>query len=111
MKYLNKIDSENICVDSILVDDAEALTQETVDAFISTLGLSGKYIAADENYIGGYYDQEIDKLVYAKPFPSWTLDSNGCWNPPVAHPRIEGVSHVWDEPSLQWIVVPEVSSP
>jgi hypothetical protein len=111
MKYLNKIDNENICVDSILVDDAEASTQETVDAFISLLGLSGKYVVADENYIGGSYNQEIGKLVHMKPFSSWTLDGDGVWNPPVPHPRIEGVSHVWDEPSLQWIVVPEVPSP
>jgi len=108
MKFLNKIDEENICIDSILVEDSEVETQEKVDALISLLGLSGKYIAADENYIEGFYDVETGRLIQRKPFLSWILDSNGKWIPPVPHPQIEGVSHVWSESELEWVIVTEI---
>jgi hypothetical protein len=50
--------------------------------------------------IGGRYDPVRDEFVRPQPFPSWTLDSNNNWNPPV-----ENVNDgwVWDESSLSWI--------
>jgi len=111
MKYLNKIDSENVCVDCIIADESETLTQEKVNAFISMLGLTGTYIAADRNYIEGSYIPELGRLVFKKPYPSWTLDGNGEWAPPVTHPQTEGVSYAWNESELQWSVVSEVPTP
>jgi hypothetical protein len=36
-----------------------------------------------------------------QPFPSWTLDQNAKWQPPVAYPN-DGVIYDWDEESLSW---------
>jgi len=37
-----------------------------------------------------------------QPYPSWTLDENGDWRPPVQPSNIEG-NQVWDEDSSSWI--------
>ena len=51
--------------------------------------------------IGYYYDEEADVFVAPQPYPSWTLDTNHDWQPPVARPE-EGYWS-WDEDNLQWI--------
>lgn len=51
--------------------------------------------------IGCAYNEELNRFVYEQPFPSWTLDSNLDWQPPVAKP--EG-DYVWNEEVLAWVV-------
>lgn len=50
--------------------------------------------------IGMTYDAVKDEFVAPQPFPSWSLDSNNDWQPPVARP--EGAFY-WDEESLSWV--------
>jgi hypothetical protein len=38
------------------------------------------------------------------PYPSWTLDANYDWQPPVPHPQDEK-EYKWDESVLQWVEV------
>ena len=55
--------------------------------------------------IGGYYDSERDAFMYAKPFPSWTLNEETLdWQPPVDPPE-EALERpfVWDEEKQQWV--------
>lgn len=109
MKYLNKIDENNNCVDCIIVEDAEVTTPEKTAQFIQLLNLQGNWIVDEGNYSGGYYDTSINKLVSLKPYPSFVLNAeDGLWYAPVECPRIEGVSHVWNESKLEWVVVPEI---
>jgi len=56
------------------------------------------------NYAGvGYsYDAERDGFVPPQPYPSWSLDEQCRWVPPV--PRPEGL-YRWDESTLSWVVV------
>jgi hypothetical protein len=58
------------------------------------------------NYAGiGYtYREDIDAFVTPQPFPSWTLDSNVVWQPPVAVPS-DGNMYNWNEDSQSWEVV------
>ena len=57
------------------------------------------------------YDSEKDMFIPPQPYPSWTLDSNGNWNAPVAPPTKdyagsnvnEAVDRSWDEDNQQWI--------
>jgi len=58
------------------------------------------------NYAGiGYtYRSDIDAFVSPQPFPSWTLNSNVTWQPPVARP-IDGKIYSWDEDSQSWEVI------
>lgn len=50
--------------------------------------------------VGFMYDEDADVFICPQPFPSWTLDLNYDWQPPMAQP--EGIISVWDEASLSW---------
>jgi hypothetical protein len=52
--------------------------------------------------IGYSYNEDADVFVSYTTFPSWSLDSNYDWQPPVAKP--EGDFN-WDEESLSWIPI------
>ena len=62
--------------------------------------------------IGQTYDSVKDKFISAQPFPSWSLDSNDDWQPPVARPAEstlileENVSILrfanWNEAEYRW---------
>ena len=54
--------------------------------------------------IGFTYDEVRDEFVFPQPYPSWSLDSNNDWQPPVARP--EGEDYLWDEAALAWVAVP-----
>lgn len=111
MKYLNKVDEENNCVDCIIVSDDDVDTAEKLAQLISLLQLEGNWILDDRNYNGGYYETSIDRLVFPRPHASFILnEENGEWDPPVPHPQVEGVNHAWDESKLEWVVVTEIPS-
>ena len=58
------------------------------------------------NYAGiGYtYRADIDAFVPPQPFPSWTLDADANWQPPVAMPTDGTMEkpYVWDEATTSW---------
>ena len=54
--------------------------------------------------IGYTYNEEADVFVRPQPYPSWSIDSNHDWQPPVAAP--EGLVY-WDEESLSWLPIPD----
>lgn len=57
----------------------------------------------------GYtYDETKDKFIRPQPFPSWVLDANDDWQPPVAYPTHEDgetnpKTYSWDEENQQWV--------
>jgi hypothetical protein len=59
------------------------------------------------NYAGiGYtYRADIDAFVLPQPHPSWTLDSNVVWQPPVPLPSDNNM-YSWDEATTSWIPLP-----
>ena len=56
------------------------------------------------NYAGkGYiYDAKNDVFYAPQPFPSWKLDSDWLWQPPVKMP-IDDKRYDWDELSKTWV--------
>jgi len=54
--------------------------------------------------VGFTYDPIRDEFVLPKPFPSWILDSENNWQPPVPNPEGDG-SFYWDESSLSWLPI------
>jgi hypothetical protein len=82
-------------------------------AFIAnTLKLDGvwRQTSYNANFRGIYagegctYEAEADVFIAPQPFPSWTLDENHDWQPPVAMPT-EGGPYMWDEDTLTWLAV------
>jgi hypothetical protein len=64
--------------------------------------------ALRKNYAGlGYtYDREKDAFIPPTPFPSWVLNEETClWEAPVAYPT-DGKIHIWNEPTLSWVLHP-----
>ena len=53
--------------------------------------------------IGFTYDAKNDVFYAPQPYPSWNLDSNWLWQPPVAMPS-DGNAYKWDESSQTWMV-------
>lgn len=51
--------------------------------------------------IGFTYDPIGDVFIAPQPFPSWSLDEDFDWQPPVAKP--EGIA-TWDEENQEWIL-------
>jgi hypothetical protein len=56
--------------------------------------------------VGGTYSE--GNFIEPKPYPSWVLDENYEWNPPVAPPvpDLENPKfYEWNENSLEWILI------
>lgn len=54
--------------------------------------------------IGFTYDPTADVFVSPQPFPSWTLDDNHDWQPPVQRPTDNG-PWTWDETNQEWVEI------
>ncbi len=50
--------------------------------------------------IGWHYDGT--RFYAPQPFPSWTLDENADWQPPVARPT-DDKFYTWSEDDLNWV--------
>ena len=51
--------------------------------------------------IGYTYDEGRDAFITPQPYPSWTLDKVGDWQPPIAKP--DDGDYSWDEKAGEWI--------
>lgn len=121
MAHYALFDSDNVVVKVITgVDETETQTDidgtvvggsaEAWEAFYASqpwhAGLTCKRTSYNNNIrkqyagIGYTYDAAADVFVAPQPFPSWTLDSNHDWQPPVARPE-EGVWS-WNEETQTW---------
>jgi hypothetical protein len=117
MAYFAQIDDDGTVLQVISVsnadapDPAPANSEPLGQAFIASLGLEGEWRQTSYNatfrkqYCGpGFrYDSEADVFIAPQPFPSWTLDEAGDWQPPT--PRPDEPSAFWDEDTLSWVSV------
>ena len=73
----------------------------------STDGVAWKQTSYNNNFRKQYagkgftYDAAKDKFIQPQPYPSWSLDGNDDWQPPVAYPD-DGKYYVWDEATQAW---------
>jgi hypothetical protein len=51
--------------------------------------------------IGWTYHPDKDNFSSPQPFPSWTLDDNCNWQPPVPHPSDDKM-YTWNEGTRSW---------
>lgn len=101
MAHFAQIDGAGIVLRVLVVPEAQAHRGE---AFLrDDLGLGGTWVqtsftGAIRRRLAGpgmRYDAGRDAFVHPQPFPSWTLDAAGDWQPPVPMP--EGEGWVWGE--------------
>ena len=121
MAHFARIDMNGIVDYVIRIDDQDAPdpapehSEPLGRAFIARLAetepsLEGTWVQTSYNgnfrkkyaWIGDRYDAEADVFISPSPFPSWVLDENYDWRPPVPMPDGDGL-YYWDEGSLSWV--------
>jgi hypothetical protein len=114
MAHFAKLDDNNVVIavhvvnnDVITIDGVES-EQAGIDFLTQLHGhLNWKQTSYNgsirKNYAGiDYkYDATLDAFVSPQPYPSWTLDANAKWIPPI--PRPEGNGWKWDEENQLWV--------
>jgi len=116
MAHFAELDGDNIVVRVIVVDNSKLLDDDGVEqeyrgaAFCQYLFGGGRWVQSSYNanfrknaaFRGCKYDEELDAFLVPQPYPSWTLDENCRWQPPVPYPD-DGKSYGWSESTQQWI--------
>jgi hypothetical protein len=80
--------------------------QRGIDHLDSILPTSGAWVQTSynatirHNYAGIGYSWDGTGFAAPQPYPSWTLDDDYQWQPPVARP---GGDYRWDEETLAWV--------
>ena len=108
MAHFAEIDENNIVTRVLVVANEQ---EHRGQQFLAEdLGLGGTWVQTSynsnfrKNYAGiGYnYDSTNDWFYAPQPFPSWTLDEDAKWQPPVDMPS-DDKRYIWDEDTLDWI--------
>lgn len=84
------------------------VSSDTKEWCVNNLGgqwVQTYYATPGKNYagIGFEYVPTSDNFKGPQPFPSWTLDKNLQWQPPVIRPT-DGL-YSWNESTLTWVKV------
>lgn len=114
MAHFAELDANNVVLRVTVVDnkdtaDANGVEKEYIGAAFCERLFGGTWKQTSyngnfrKNYAGiGYtYRADIDAFVPPQPFPSWTLDTNAQWQPPVAMPT-DGGRYSWNEANQAW---------
>ena len=122
-KELEEIVAIDAQVDKL--EELHALPPVEVDNTIYWEGYYGKggYVKELYNTVGGVhqnggtpfeklcrgrytYDPVRDAFYAPQPFASWTLNEDTClWESPIPYPDDTENSYLWDEETLNWILV------
>jgi hypothetical protein len=117
MAHFAEIDSNNIVLRVIVVDnkdtsDANGVEKEHIGAAFCERLFGGTWKQTSYNgtirkhYAGvGYaYNSVRDAFIPPQPYPSWALDDDANWQPPVAMPT-DGERYSWNESTQTWDAV------
>ncbi len=117
MAHFAQIDSNNKVIQLIVVaDEHEENGSEWCHNLFGGTWIQSSYnnrIRKQHAGVGYSYDPDADVFVQPQPYPSWSLDANHDWNPPVQLPNDAydsetglGVDYLWDEETLAWVATP-----
>lgn len=56
---------------------------------------------------GGTY--ENGRFIKIKPYPSWILNEDFCWESPIPYPGDKLKSYIWSEETISWIELEPVT--
>lgn len=103
MAHFAKIENNVVTAVIVTMDEdqdtfAERMLQETGEIYVQTS--YNNNIRKQYAGVGFVYDPIADVFIAPQPYPSWTLDNNFDWQPPV--PKPDGL-YRWDESTLSWI--------
>lgn len=124
MAHFAQLDENNIVQQVIVISNDDLLDENGVEQ--ESLGVavceavagagSWKQTSYNGNFrkkyaaIGDIYNADVDVFYNpVGPYPSWVLDANYDWQPPVPKPE-DGNLYEWDEESLVWVLIPNPES-
>lgn len=115
MAHWAEIDENNVVIRVLVGDNDDPNGDEGYQWLIDNLG--GTWIKTSYNGkirkqfagVGFTYDPVKDIFIAAKPYPSWSLDSNDDWQPPIPYPN-DGIIYYWDESITDWVAYVESKS-
>ena len=126
MAHFAKLDENNVVTQVITFSNEEVnanggeLSTEAENFVSARHGGTWKQTSYNGNFRGRFagidftYDVSKDEFICFQPFPSWTLDENNDWQPPVSYPTkeqcqytIDGSDHCyvdpkWEEDRQKW---------
>jgi|TARA_R100001530_G_scaffold37282_1_gene28988 hypothetical protein len=123
MAHFAEIDENNIVLSVIVVGDDDLIVdgEESEEAGINFLkktyarsNPNGRWVQTSYNAnmrgeyasIGGSYDETKDVFISLQPYPSWILDTDNKWQPPVPNPETgEPPFYRWDEDTTSWVEI------
>lgn len=116
MAHFAEIDANNVVLRVIVIDnkdtaDANGVEKEHIGAAFCERLFGGNWKQTSYNGsirkryagVGCTYNSVRDAFIPPQPYPSWTLDDDANWQPPVAMPT-DGQRYVWDEATTSWLV-------
>ena len=118
MAHFAELDSNNVVLRVIVVNNAELLDENDVEqeslgiSFCQTLfGGTWKQTSYNGNLrknfagVGYSYDSSKNAFIAPQPYSSWTLNETSCqWEPPVSYPT-DGNRYTWNEETTSWDVI------
>lgn len=119
MAHWAELDNENIVVRVVVGDNNDPAGDEGYSWIMRNLG--GRWVQTSynanfrKNYatVGGKYDETLDAFIPPQPYPSWILDGECRWMPPVEAPSdmieihddgsVTGTKfYIWNEELVDW---------
>jgi hypothetical protein len=115
--HFAEIDANNVVLRVIVIDnkdtsDANGVEKEHIGAAFCERLFGGTWKQTSYNgnirkhYAGiGYaYNSVRDAFIPPQPYPSWILDEDANWQPPIAMPT-DGQKYSWNETTQSWDVI------
>lgn len=104
MAHFAKLDQNNVVIDVVVIRDEDETTyadwrKQFGETYVQTS--YNNRIRKQYAGIGFTYNKTADVFVAPQPFPSWTLDSNYDWQPPIPRP-INKKAYRWNEEERIW---------
>lgn len=108
MAHFAELDENNIVLRvCVVADEHEADGENWCRAF---WGGNWKQTSYNNNIrynyagIGFTYDPVADAFYSPQPYPSWALDDDFIWQPPIEYPGVVGDrKYYWNEESVSWV--------
>lgn len=106
MAHWAELDKNNIVLRVTVGDNNDPNGDEGYQWLVDNLGGTWVQTSYNHNFRKQYagidytYDATNDVFIVPQPYPSWSLDDNFDWQPPI--PRPEGIGWYWDEEELTW---------
>jgi hypothetical protein len=128
MAYFAEIDENNkvlrvvVACDTDIANNGGDLSEQASEYFKSKVPLSINGIKWIQTFSNGEfrkqkaainftYDSFKDKFISPQPYPSWSLDSNDDWQPPIVKPELtleqkqNNNFYIWNETNENWDLI------